>query len=535
MGSVIDGLMEGVEVPDSDGFDRRRILVWGAFASALTSGGFLVHRLVIWPTPGVIHINVLVATLVLGSAPFVMRLTGSYSAAAHMLLAGLTAMVGVDCWLFGGIGAPAVFSVIVIPLMAAFYLGRWGSVGYALVQALMLVGLYGVTQAGWVRPPPEPAQMNLMLLVGGLGILGFLTAFSLIYEMERAASIARIAATVENLSDGVLTLDSNARVRAANHAAAELLGVQGHLHWRVRICPSWRRRRRVGASGLEHQVRISPRPGPPGRANGAGPGDPLSGSTTTLDGAVVIVRDITLQAEVDRMKTNFIATVSHELRTPMTSVLGFAKVIRNQLDKSVLPAVDPEHAKAKKAIPKIQQNLGIIVSEGERLTALINDVLDISKIDAGRMVWQMAPLPAGRLVQRAIDATSGLFAQGPVQLVAQISDDLPTVLVDENRMLQVLINLISNASKFTEEGSVRVEAERVRDGVRFVVVDTGSGIPKDQHVAIFDRFHQAKSEEERPGWHRIGPRDLQGDRPGSSRADRGRVRSGRIRVLGSTS
>lgn len=226
----------------------------------------------------------------------------------------------------------------------------------------------------------------------------------------------------------------------------------------------------------------------PGERTGSAVASPIHVGDSCI-GAVVIVRDVTLEKEIDRMKTDFIATVSHELRTPLTSVLGFAKVTKNKLQQAIFPVIPEGDKKAKKAIEQVSGNIDIIVSEGERLTSLINDVLDISKMEAGRMEWKMAPLQPAALVNRAIEATRALF-HGEVQVQVDIGDKLPELTGDQDRLLQVLINLISNASKFTDEGAVTVGVHRTAEGVEFSVTDTGGGIDIADQEAIFEKFRQ---------------------------------------------
>ena len=101
-------------------------------------------------------------------------------------------------------------------------------------------------------------------------------------------------------------------------------------------------------------------------------------------GAVIIIRDFTKEKEIDRVKTEFISNVSHELRTPLTSILGFTKIIKKKLDKTLLPGLDPNPTpKIQKAADQVQGNIDIIIAEGERLTNLINGVLDVAKMEAG--------------------------------------------------------------------------------------------------------------------------------------------------------
>ncbi|MCA9612591.1 MAG: response regulator, partial [Myxococcales bacterium] len=199
---------------------------------------------------------------------------------------------------------------------------------------------------------------------------------------------------------------------------------------------------------------------------------------------------VTLEKEIDRMKTDFIATVSHELRTPLTSVLGFAKLTKTKLESAVFPHVPTPDAKAQRAVSQVRGNIDIIVSEGQRLTSLINDVLDISKMEAGRMEWKRVPIEPAALVQRALDASAGLFASDALELVSEIEAGLPNFEGDEDRLLQVLLNLVSNAAKFTDEGRVIVRAKHHPEGLELSVQDSGAGIADTDLESIFQKFKQ---------------------------------------------
>ncbi|TAE52070.1 MAG: GAF domain-containing protein [Oscillatoriales cyanobacterium] len=196
-------------------------------------------------------------------------------------------------------------------------------------------------------------------------------------------------------------------------------------------------------------------------------------------GSVILIRDVTVEREVDRMKTDFLATVSHELRTPLTSVLGFASLIKEKLEEVIVPGVVSEDRKIKKALNKVADNINIIVSEAERLTSLINDVLDIAKMEAGRVEWQLQPTNPVQILKQAIAATSSLLEKNNLKLIKDFSPGLPQVLVDRDRMVQVAINLISNAVKFTESGSVTCRARVEGDELVISIIDTGIGIAKD--------------------------------------------------------
>ncbi|MFX4263840.1 ATP-binding protein [Pelotomaculum propionicicum] len=194
--------------------------------------------------------------------------------------------------------------------------------------------------------------------------------------------------------------------------------------------------------------------------------------------------------ELDQLKTDFLSTVSHELRTPLTSVLGFARITQKKLDEVIFPRVKPGEKKVDNAIRQVKENINITISEGERLTELINDVLDIAKLEAGKIEWRMEKLSANEIIERAIAATTSLLVQKDIALVRDIEEGLPDLTGDEDRLIQVLINLISNAVKFTGEGSITFRARKTGEGVQISVIDTGVGISGDDLRKVFDKFKQ---------------------------------------------
>ncbi len=195
--------------------------------------------------------------------------------------------------------------------------------------------------------------------------------------------------------------------------------------------------------------------------------------------------------DANEAKSAFLSTVSHELRTPLTSVLGFAKIIRKRLEDKIFPAVTVDDQKIKRTMNQVSENLDVVVSEGERLTTLINDVLDLAKIESGRMEWNMKPIFLQDVIGRAVSATSSLFEQKKLQLKKKVPDNLPLVRGDEDKLIQVVINLLSNAVKFTPKGTVSVEAYQEKNQLIVEVQDTGIGIADSDKHKVFERFRQA--------------------------------------------
>ena len=194
--------------------------------------------------------------------------------------------------------------------------------------------------------------------------------------------------------------------------------------------------------------------------------------------------------ELDRVKSDFVSSVSHELRTPLTSVLGFAKIIQKRMETVLLPAITSDDPKVLRAIRQIGDNINIIVLEGERLTKMINDVLDLAKMEAGKLEWDMKPISAADIIERSIASTSSLFNEKGIDLITEIESDLPLVCGDTNRLIQVVVNLLSNAVKFTGEGTVTCKAALMDSEIHISVIDTGVGISKRDSAKMFNKFKQ---------------------------------------------
>jgi signal transduction histidine kinase len=181
--------------------------------------------------------------------------------------------------------------------------------------------------------------------------------------------------------------------------------------------------------------------------------------------------------QLDRMKDDFVSTVSHELRTPLTSIRSFAEILHD----------NPELDEAER-----REFLGIIISESERLTRLINDMLDLAKIEAGQMTWNMAPTDLATIIHAAVAAAGQLFRDKGVALSLELAAGLPPITGDADRLTQVIINLLSNAVKFTPGGAGRVSVALERSGEREIVrvSDNGPGVAPEDQQAIFERFRQ---------------------------------------------
>lgn len=189
-------------------------------------------------------------------------------------------------------------------------------------------------------------------------------------------------------------------------------------------------------------------------------------------------------------KSDFLANVSHELRTPLVSIYGFARLVRKRLNERVLPGLDEDNPKIQRVIDQMDENLGIIISEGQRLTALINSLLDIEKIESGRMEFDMQPLDVRVVLEKAAAATASFFDERSLDLIVSLPEQPLIVSGDQDRLIQVVINLLSNAVKFTPRGQIAINVEESDDEVVIRVIDQGSGIDPADFERVFDKFTQ---------------------------------------------
>jgi signal transduction histidine kinase len=184
--------------------------------------------------------------------------------------------------------------------------------------------------------------------------------------------------------------------------------------------------------------------------------------------------------EADRLKTQFLANMSHELRTPLNSIIGFSRVILKGIDG---PISDLQ-----------EQDLRAIYNAGLHLLGLINDILDLSKIEARKMELALADLDLAEMIRGVMATAVGLVHDKPVELGVDVPQDLPRLQADPMRVRQILLNLVSNAAKFTERGRIDVAARLTeRQGipeVEVAVSDTGPGIDAQAQAKLFEPFTQ---------------------------------------------
>ncbi len=184
-------------------------------------------------------------------------------------------------------------------------------------------------------------------------------------------------------------------------------------------------------------------------------------------------------AAASRHKSEFLANMSHELRTPMNAIIGFTRLVMRR-SKDVLPA-------------KQYENLQKILISADHLLALINDILDLSKIEAGRMEVHASRFEIEPLIDLCLRTVEPIVRSERLRLEKNVETDLPPIFADQDKLRQILMNLLSNAIKFTEEGAITVTARRCDARIAVAVSDTGIGIPEHDQALIFEEFRQADS------------------------------------------
>ena len=342
-----------------------------------------------------------------------------------------------------------------------------------------------------LNPFPEFSFLPLAFAVGSVLSARGVTQYKVFDIMPVA-----VDTVIESIDDGVIVLDQEHRVIHLNPAAKRMLDVTADetegadmltaLPQAAEVLESTPDRTEPAEIAIQrdtpryYELRTSP----------------LFDQHDNLAGQLLLLHDIThrKQAEQDlrrakeaaeaanRAKSVFLANMSHELRTPLNAILGFSALMGRDPDVTVTQ----------------QENLETIHQSGEHLLALINDVLQMSKIEAG----QTTLVPENFDLLRLLEATEEMFrlraAKKDLQLMLDVAEDVPRyVRADESKLRQVLLNLISNAIKFTEEGGVTVRVGHREDDAAhrllFEVEDTGIGIPAEELVDIFDPFVQTAS------------------------------------------
>ncbi len=312
----------------------------------------------------------------------------------------------------------------------------------------------------------------------------------------------KMESMVASMAEGVVMFDANDELVVLNPKARSMLGLSPSEEFTTQSLSNSVMWKEIGAflatpleeEGVFKEFTVDSHPDPQTLIVALAP---VKDDRNTRLGRLAVIRDVTLQRELDRMKSDFVAVVSHELRTPLSSIKMF---ISNLLD-----GVEGEMAPGQKeTLSRVSKNV-------DRLSRLINDLLDLSKLEAGKMKLRVQPIK----VRQTLETAVGIFTPGAetkdIQLSLDAPDDLPVLWADPDRIEQVLTNLLGNALKFTPQGgriTVKAHSRPPAPGeqlgapgrpspisgeghILLSVSDTGAGIPEHDLERIFDKFYQA--------------------------------------------
>lgn len=197
--------------------------------------------------------------------------------------------------------------------------------------------------------------------------------------------------------------------------------------------------------------------------------------------------------QADAAKSGFLSMVSHEIRTPLSAIMGFTELIAGKIEQVILPSIDSSDPKVQKAAQTVSRDLNIIVSEEERLSTLVDNLLNISKIESGQIDWESEDLELDEIVQRALSITEPLIEKSGLDIGVNMAKDLPKIRGNRDMLTQAVINLLSNAVKFTGKGFIKLEVQNSDGQVLVSIEDSGVGIQPDLLERVFDRFYRVKS------------------------------------------
>ncbi|RDV36566.1 PAS domain-containing sensor histidine kinase [Bradymonadaceae bacterium TMQ3] len=454
------------------------------------------------------------ATVTSVITPFLLKWTGSLNIAGNFLILTLYALFTGLGTLFGGLHAPPVNWLLLMPVYSLLFFNARSAMVWMGVALLTWGGFIGAELLGHTFPDQLDPRLDLAhRAVGVLGLSSMVFAVILLKDHLQSWLVDTIRATaaetrtvLETAPDGILTLDLEGRVLNANNAAARILdqnrdALLGRPIGELVVSLDARRalESAAGAFGLteEHSaVRADESMFPAEIAFGA-----LEGSGR--QSVVLIMRDITERKEADRQlrqardeaieaslaKSTFLANMSHELRTPLNAVIGYSEMLMEEIQLMSQESPDAPQQRVEGFLPDLRR----IRTAGKHLLMIISDILDLSKIEAGKMTTHIEPFETRPLLDEICDTVRPLAEKNGNQLSLNVDGELGPMQSDATKVRQVLFNLLSNACKFTQQGQIILHARScdASGQMLFEVRDTGIGMSPEQLERVFDAFTQA--------------------------------------------
>ena len=380
-------------------------------------------------------------------------------------------------------------------LIASVILRPWVSfIAAGLSSLVIAIVALGMLHMG----PPLPSMMGLF----AVALVAWLAAHTLERALEglrtvnreleqradeRTRDLAELSSRTEailtGIADGVIVFDNDGVSTVTNPAMVHMLGKPSHEIVGHSLDALMEGVNREDQEVICDLVRDSLTSYPSLKFNWGG--KILSTSFAAVrdnagrrTGTVAVFRDLTREAELERVKSVFVSIISHELRTPLNAILGYADMLK----EAVYGPITDRQLDA----------LGRIIVNSKRQLSIVNDLLDQAQIEAGTLTIKVAPFTPDDLIDDVMGVMDALAQSKGLELASHIADDVPDTLPgDRQRLYQILINLVGNAIKFTDEGSVRVRVYRPNATQWAVdVSDTGCGIPLEAQSYVFDPFRQ---------------------------------------------
>jgi cell cycle sensor histidine kinase DivJ len=451
----------------------------------------------------------------IGVAIFLSR-TGKFGAAHLISAANFTGLITFSAWLTGGITSFLIPWMVAVPLEASLSSDRrvvaWAA-GLASLGLIALAagGAFGLVPQG----PAFPVSANLLGLFGAMSATIYAAGLAITVQLvhHRSEDAIRVGEEryrllAENATDMITRHDEKGRVLFASQASQQLLGeapeklIGDGLFERVHVAdrPAYLtalsqcsvsgepvtvefRARNQDASGLERYswVEMRCRPLQASRGDAFAPGV-LAGTRDisprkAQEDELTRARD---EAEsASRAKTQFLANMSHELRTPLNAVIGFSEILNRELFGALGEQRYRDYAR-------------MIHESGEHLLHVVNDILDMSKIEAGKLKLVKEPFDVGSLIASCAEVMRHAADAKRLSLVTEVAPGMPELFADKRACKQMLLNVISNAVKFTDPGgSVRVTAREEGGMVELIVADNGIGIAEQDLPKLGNPFVQA--------------------------------------------
>jgi len=503
-----------VPVSDPDDSRRRRllnILLFGTVIATLIGLAAIVLDSLTNPAADLAELQVtlfgvvLVTIGVLGIYHINRRLSGRWAAFLFLLLLTIVFSLtdtpirlteGRSLFLFT---IPIIMASLILDSRASFLLAAISSglISYLSISIDRSVNLFGIigffmlALVSWLSARSlEQALQELRVINANLDQVVIERTQELAKSLERERIEAgRNQAILNSIADGVVVFDTQWNAILANPALRAMLEIPTELIVNKsfrdliehpRLAP---RSRSLLYAMMEHDTQ------PPSfriewdkktlSISAAQVYDNSKDRHTNI-GTVTVFRDFTREAEVEKLKSTFVAIVSHELRTPLNAILGYAEMFKEAV-------YGPMNDKQVNMAERIMKNT-------QRLLSLINDLLDQAQMEAGKLTIQMAPVHPAELLENLHSVMDQIAHERGLRLTSEIDDALPEVLNgDGARLQQILVNLVNNGVKFTDRGIVHVRLfcpNRKKWGME--VADTGRGIPEDELPHIFDTFHQVE-------------------------------------------